>query len=224
MPDERPLPEIVPVTPPDAESRLHQAVKQVRQRRRRRAGVAVSAVAVLAVGASLTALNLGHGGNHADQVATLIQPSPTPSPPAPAAALPIPHYLPPGVSMADDNGHEVFTLAGRANINTMPSDSALLIANPTGYHPASHLTYTIRPGTSGGDPPEVQTQFFTVQKLTISGHPGWSWVGKTNYGDEYVTWTDGQNSYELYCSHLHTIDGDSGVDMAQLIRMAQSVS
>lgn len=136
----------------------------------------------------------------------------------PTAVLPVPD-----VSCGSHNVLMVFRLVGAANSDTFPPSGA-----PTQFdgsqHPASVLSYAVTDNPTGLLPDGIDQEFFAVRDVTLTnGALVRVATPLSGYGPYRLDWSLGNKLFTLLGARGSTDQGDSGLPVAELIKIADSV-
>lgn len=144
-------------------------------------------------------------------------------------AVVTPSYLPIGVLSVPDiscgahNVLMVFRLVGAANSDTFPASGAATEFDGS-QHPASVLSFAETDGPANSLPDGIDPEFFAVRDITLTnGALARVTTPLSGYGPHRIDWLMGNKLFTLLGTRGSTNEGDSGLPMDELIKIADSV-
>jgi hypothetical protein len=141
----------------------------------------------------------------------------------------LPDYLPTAVIPTPDircGSHNVtvdYRLLGEANSDTFPSSGAATKFDGS-QHPASILSLAIVDDPSGNLDSAADPEFFDVHDVKLaSGATARQTTPISGYGPYRLDWVMGGKMFTLLGTRGSTDQGDSGLPMSELLKIANSI-
>jgi hypothetical protein len=143
-----------------------------------------------------------------------------------------PAYLPPGATLAGSADplpefpeaiENLYQLPGAANANTIPP-GGIDETNMYTAHPATRISVFFTPYTKVLPMPLMtDPEYEDNRPVLVAGLPAVLATPKRGFGGGRLDWVDAEGYHVVMCAQLDTVEGVSGVEADELLRIAESL-